>query len=172
MPKFHIPVTIVLDIDFVSTNGKLEARVVIKEPDSTPAEVAAITSEVEKIAGGKLHCPVEGCNFSTDKKRALIMHKTYHNPNRKRGGWGKKPRHARKIEGNFANGGVQASTGKDVDVLDCPNTRCIRKKRFLKGLGYVAEGKEWCCQRCYSDYRESHLVNGVASHGSTLPPTY
>lgn len=42
--------------------------------------------------------------------------------------------------------------GKDVDVIDCPNPKCLYKRRFIKGMGYMANGQEWCCKHCFDEF--------------------
>jgi len=42
--------------------------------------------------------------------------------------------------------------GKEVEVLDCPNPKCHYKKRFIAGMGFVANDKIWCCAKCCDEY--------------------
>ncbi len=38
------------------------------------------------------------------------------------------------------------------EIVNCPNPVCCRLIRFIKGLGFISDGKEFCNMRCHMEW--------------------
>lgn len=92
----------------------------------------------------ELRCDYKLCEYVAKTKKGLAKHKMWHNMDRK------------KNLPKWLGGEKPLDEGKDAEVANCANPKCIRRRTFLKNTGYKdpVDGEEFCCKRCYEEFLE------------------
>lgn len=122
-----------------------------REKTSLPPKIEKASAQEIRSAESKPRfeqyvCKQPGCSFSTIEAAAMTKHLS--------------KKHQKKIDGRFLKKEVIALKNK---VIICPNKTCRFRDRFVQGTGerVVVEmdkkqvGLEFCCNRCFEDWRNS-----------------
>lgn len=130
-------------IEAYETKPQLEPKIVLEKPrhlplDEPPAEIIPRMRSLLANKKSELNCDYMACKFVAISRASLAAHKRWHY---RKSSLQSKLDDSRKAEDALI----------EKDILDCPNPRCIRRRKFVKNTGFKANGEEWCCKRCFDD---------------------
>lgn len=146
--KYRIKVVEPAKVEPVTTIKRGRGRP--RKTSNTGDEIVAddesvVLNKAVNIIRDELCCDYKLCEYVAKSKKGLAKHKMWHNMDRK------------KNLPKWLGGEKPLDEGKDVDVINCANPKCIRRRTLLKNTGYKdpVDGEEFCCKRCYGEFLEA-----------------